>query len=441
MRRTTAFSLTGPAACGPGLVGPLLALLLAASGCGGSGGTAVDGPALAARSVEVDFGDLWEGEKRRHTFELESVGTEPFRVVERANSCGCSEIAWFEADAAGERAPYTAGEPIEPGHRLIVEVEFDSSGRVGHFDDALRLYSPHPSAPRIPLAIRAHIRPLLAVESVEGGLEGVAGTLSVAAHRQAGNALAEQGRFVDLGLVQLGDPSAGAVAILASNAGPLALRVGEEGRPPGLAVALEPQDADAQGRAERWRLAVTVADGAQAGTQLGTVALVSDRLGADGEPLVCRVHVQAVVRGLVEFVGGRVGFGVLDAGGSALRSVPVVTTDPAVELPDAPAIEIAALLAGPHGDEEVSDWFRATWIVEDGRNRLDLELLPLPEGRFGTFEGVVRVDLGLALQPELEVPFVGTATGLRAPGPRLVGPELPTPGSAASGTGAADEEG
>lgn len=409
------------------------------AGCGGGEEDgiigSVDGPALAARSVAVDLGELWEGETRRHSFVLESVGTEPFVIVERSNSCGCSEIEWFEEDAQGARTPYTTGEPLEPGHRLVVDVVFDSTGRPGAFDDALRLYSPHPEAPRVPLGIRAFIRPLLDVTSVEGGLDGVAGALAEAGQRQAGNALAQSGRFVDLGVVQLGSAS-GATATLTSNAGPLALTVGDEGRPPAFEAELVPLEPDDQGRAEGFELRVTLAGDAPAGPQLGTLTLVSDQLGGDDRPLVSRVHVQAVVRGLVESVGGRAAFGALDAGMGATVNVPVLATDPELELPTDPKLELEAFLDAPQGDEDVSDWFRASWEAEGGQGRLDLELLPLPEGRFGTFQGVVRIPLGLEAQPRLEVPFVGTATGLAGPAARFIGPQLPPPGA-----GAAEDEG
>lgn len=419
----------------PALLPRALAVALSTLGaaCGDGGapaGRSLEGPALATRSDRAEFGDLWEGESRRHTFELESVGSEPIVIAERLDSCGCTSLEWYEVDAAGERRPYATGEPIEPGHRLVLEVLFDSTGRDGHFDQPITLYPAAASVERIPLHLVATIRPLLAVEALEGVATGPEAVLAAAAQRRAGNSNADAGRFVDLGTVRLGT-TASATATLRSNAGPLALEVLERGLPPGVVARVEPFDgarepaANTSGRSERWKLFIELDPGAQPGPRLGTLTLASDLHAPDGSPITARVHVQALVRGLVEVAGGRVGFQALDAGATASRTVGVVAREE-LELPEDPAVEVVAVLDGPHAEQDVSHWFEAHWTREGaGRAQVEIRLGPLPPEQFGVFEGEVRIALDLAAQPVLTVPFVGTATGLASPSTSPAGPESP----------------
>ncbi|QDU85425.1 hypothetical protein Pla163_25540 [Planctomycetes bacterium Pla163] len=402
----------------------LLLVALAASACDGGAERTIEGPAFATESAVAEFGDLWEGETRRHSFRLESVGTEPIVVQERLDTCGCSAIEWFEVEPDGTRTPYVTNEPIEPGHVLQLDVTFDSSGRRGPFDQPIRLYGPF-TGERAELRLVANIRSLLEVEGTDGALAPADAALALAGAVYAGNNEARGGRFVDLGAIMQGQSGAAQVT-LASQAGPVALSITGD-PPPDVLAALTPLDPDARGRAERWRLDVELDREARVGSRLGTLTLLSDLEGSTGQTVTSRIHVQAAVRGRIEVVGGRVAFGTLDAGVPAVRDAFIAILDVDVELPRAPELELVAMLDGPHAEEDVSSWFSARWRAGtvDSPAAVTITAGPLPQGRFGAFDGVVRVPLGDPRQPWLEIPFAGTATGVPVPGSTTSGPTLP----------------
>jgi hypothetical protein len=411
----------------------LLFVALAASACDGAVERTIEGPAFSTESAVADFGELWEGETRRHTFRLTSVGTEPIVVQERLDTCGCSAIEWFEIEPDGTRTAYTTNEPIEPGNVLQLDVTFDSSGRRGPFDQPIRLYGPF-SGGRAELSLVANIRPLLEVEGSDGALAPSDAALALAGAVYAGNHEARGGRFVDLGAVMQGQSGA-AVVTLASQTGPVVLAITGE-PPPDVVAALRPLEPDARGRAERWRLDVELDPDARVGSRLGTLTLASDQVGSTGQTITSRIHVQAAVRGRVEVVGGRVSFGSLDAGDPVERDAFIAILDVDVELPGEPELELVAVLDGPHAEEVVSSWFSARWRpgTIDSSAAVTITAGPLPAGRFGAFDGLVRVPLDDPRQPWLEIPFSGTATGVPVPGSATSGPTLPL-GSDRAGAG------
>lgn len=426
---------------GLGLRGPtsvrasfLLALALAASACDSGAERTIEGPAFATESARAEFGDLWEGETRRYSFLLESVGTEPIIVQERLDTCGCSAIEWFEIDLDGTRTPYATNEPIEPGHVLQLDVTFDSTGRRGPFDQPIRLYGPF-SGGRAELSLVANIQPLLEVQGMQSALDPSNAALALAGAAYAGNNEARGGRFVDLGAVMQGQSGAAEV-ILASLAGPVALSITGD-RPPDVLAVLTPLEPDDEGRADRWRLAIELDSAAQVGSRLGTLTLASDQVGATGQTITSRVHVQAAVRGRVEVLGGRVAFGTLDAGIPTVREAFIAVLDLEVELPQKPELELRAFLDGPHAEEEITDWFDARWRpgTVGSPAAVTITAGPLPKGRYGAFEGVVRIPLLDPGQPWLEIPFSGTATGVPVPASSTPGPTQPQ-GSDPAGAGA-----
>jgi hypothetical protein len=75
-----------------------------------------------------DFGTITEGEKVKHSFHFRNVGEHPLLITNAVASCGCT-------------VPSYPKEPIPPGGDGNIEVEFNSSNRVGHQQKNVMIYS------------------------------------------------------------------------------------------------------------------------------------------------------------------------------------------------------------------------------------------------------------------------------------------------------------
>jgi hypothetical protein len=68
--------------------------------------------------LKYDFGEINEGEKVYHTFTFTNTGDHPLLITNAVGSCGCT-------------VPTYSREPIAPGGKGSIEVQFDSKGRDG----------------------------------------------------------------------------------------------------------------------------------------------------------------------------------------------------------------------------------------------------------------------------------------------------------------------
>lgn len=65
-----------------------------------------------------NFGKIKDGDKVQHVFKFKNTGTEKLVVKNVKPSCGCTTPDWTK-------------EPVEPGGEGYINIEFDSSGKVG----------------------------------------------------------------------------------------------------------------------------------------------------------------------------------------------------------------------------------------------------------------------------------------------------------------------
>jgi Protein of unknown function (DUF1573). len=73
---------------------------------------------IAVSEPVFDFGKITDGDIVRHVWEVKNVGHNPLLIASVQTSCGCT-------------APSYSVDPILPGKSGIVELEFNSAGRVG----------------------------------------------------------------------------------------------------------------------------------------------------------------------------------------------------------------------------------------------------------------------------------------------------------------------
>jgi hypothetical protein len=73
---------------------------------------------LQFSELEHDFGALKQGDVVTHTFEFENTGNSPLLINSAIGSCGCT-------------VPTYPKEPIAPGAKGKIEVQFNSAGKEG----------------------------------------------------------------------------------------------------------------------------------------------------------------------------------------------------------------------------------------------------------------------------------------------------------------------
>lgn len=73
---------------------------------------------MTFKYLEYDFGTVKDGDVVRHDYEFTNTGTEPLIISDAKASCGCTVPQWPK-------------EPIQPGGKGKIRVEFDSKGKPG----------------------------------------------------------------------------------------------------------------------------------------------------------------------------------------------------------------------------------------------------------------------------------------------------------------------
>ncbi len=73
---------------------------------------------MTFEETSFDFGTVVDGEKVRHVYNFTNTGAEPLIISNARGSCGCTVPQWPQ-------------EPIAPGDKGEIVVEFDSKGKPG----------------------------------------------------------------------------------------------------------------------------------------------------------------------------------------------------------------------------------------------------------------------------------------------------------------------
>lgn len=75
-------------------------------------------PKFEFASESYDFGKIKQGEKVKFSFKFKNSGATPLIISSASASCGCTVPSYPE-------------DPIEPGAEAVINVEFDSNGKMG----------------------------------------------------------------------------------------------------------------------------------------------------------------------------------------------------------------------------------------------------------------------------------------------------------------------
>ena len=87
-----------------------------------------EGPAITFEETSFDFGDIYQGDKVEHVFQLENTGTQPLIITNVQTTCGCTATEWPR-------------EPVLPGGTASLKVNFDSSGKYGRQNKVITVIS------------------------------------------------------------------------------------------------------------------------------------------------------------------------------------------------------------------------------------------------------------------------------------------------------------
>jgi hypothetical protein len=82
-------------------------------------GQSQQGPAISWDKNTHDFGDIFQGEKVEHTFKFTNTGSEPLVITNVEVTCGCTTPKGWPRD------------PINPGGKGEITVQFDSTHKIG----------------------------------------------------------------------------------------------------------------------------------------------------------------------------------------------------------------------------------------------------------------------------------------------------------------------
>ncbi len=87
------------------------------------------GAAITWEKTMFDFGDIYQGEKVQHIFRFENTGNEPLIITNVEVTCGCTTPRGWPRD------------PIMPGARAELEVQFNSAGKFGRQNKVVTVVS------------------------------------------------------------------------------------------------------------------------------------------------------------------------------------------------------------------------------------------------------------------------------------------------------------
>lgn len=101
-------------------------------------------PSLILDKKEHDFGTVPEGRVVDFTVKLKNTGEQTILIEEIKSSCGCA-------------AAMLSNKELEPGQEGTLQIEFDSSNRLGKMTRTLTLHTNDPVIPRQTIVIYANV--------------------------------------------------------------------------------------------------------------------------------------------------------------------------------------------------------------------------------------------------------------------------------------------
>ena len=105
-----------------------------------------DKPEITFEETNFDFGTIKEGSKVTHAFKFKNTGKADLIIGDARGNCGCT-------------VPKYPTQPIEPGERGVIDVEFNSAGKHGKQNKTVSLVTNSIPSTKI-LTITGEVNPI-----------------------------------------------------------------------------------------------------------------------------------------------------------------------------------------------------------------------------------------------------------------------------------------
>jgi len=101
-------------------------------------------PKAALPEPVFDFGKIKQGEKVHHVFKIKNTGEATLEINNVTTSCGCTAASILK-------------KRLEPGEEVPIEVNFDSTSRIGEQSKDINIYTNDPSNPTSRLILKGDV--------------------------------------------------------------------------------------------------------------------------------------------------------------------------------------------------------------------------------------------------------------------------------------------
>jgi len=358
---------------------------------------AVQGPAprLESDSMDHDFGRAIEGEKLSHKFLLKSNGQADLIITNAKPTCGCTVAKLEVKTPDGALEAYKYGDPLPPGTDLILEAQLDTKNKHNQATSKINVYCNDPRT-IVTLGLTAMVDTYFSItpNAIQFGDQSVADT---------------QERTFE---------------VSGKKPGGFMLSLEDKPKPDGMQIQLTPIEPEPTGKANRWKVTVTLGPGAREGNLGYPIALRSDeavagaQADANGQMPTygATVMVTARVQGLISFEPQYLSYGLVRPGQIVGRSLTLKTFDPNFSFGD-----VKVRLSGPNDQKPEFPYASSfTHVVKPAADNksvvIELTLNGLPENVDGSFQGRLIVETGHPQKPEIQLLFSGVCRpGVKAP--------------------------
>ena len=106
----------------------------------------VSGPVLTLDEIIHDFGPITEGTQATYIFKFKNTGNQPLIISDISTPCGCT-------------TPVYTHDPIMPGKKGEITVNFNSTGKSGEFNKVLVITTNIPNATPSTITIKGTVNP------------------------------------------------------------------------------------------------------------------------------------------------------------------------------------------------------------------------------------------------------------------------------------------
>jgi hypothetical protein len=334
------------------------------------------------------FGKVMEGAVLSHAFALKADGEGELVIKQVKPTCGCTIAKVLVEEDDGTYVPYGFGDTISQGRGIRIGATLHTKNKRGHQKSRINIFSNDPRG-TIQLGLEAEVESFFTLNP----------------------------KHVSFEPMTVGEVQEHVVKINTSKAERIKLDLVPADLPKGMAAELTAIDEDAEGKANRWDLRVTLGPDVNEGSVGHTLALRSDKLieGADALPNglqpVYELSVSAVGRitGMISVNPAYIAMGLVRPGQVVSRTVTIESHDTEFSFGE-PPITVVGM---DGGEWEHAGRFTTIARPVEGKNAVAVEIRldGMPEDVSGSFRGKVLIEVGHPTKPKVELTMTGVCRG------------------------------